>query len=115
MTTNINPNKITDTPPQGQCWVFDEANSVPIADRNRIPALCGEECRGAWVRMLGIGTTSKGCGATANLGEAGADAFCGLSVAHEGEHSDGEFSWSWEANTATGVISLNVLPKGLIA
>lgn len=55
----INPNRITDTPPRGQCWVCDEPN-IPVEDQLRIRAICGEECRGAWVRMLAIGGEEDG-------------------------------------------------------
>lgn len=47
----VNPNRITDGPPRGQCWVCDEPKSMDL----RIPALCSEECRAAWVRLLAIG------------------------------------------------------------
>ena len=49
---DVNPNRITTTPPRGQCWVCDEPDS---AEDLRIPALCSEECREAWVRLLAIG------------------------------------------------------------
>lgn len=110
----INPNRITDTPPKGSCWVCDEPN-IPVEDQLRIPALCSEECRGAWVRMMDIATPRDRCDSTANLGATGADAFCRLSAEHGGEHSDGDFSWSWDDSTGTGVISVHVAAKGLFA
>ena len=54
---SYNPNKITDTPPRGQCWVCDE-NNIPVEDQLRIPAICSsEECWEAWVRMMNVGTS----------------------------------------------------------
>lgn len=49
----VNPNRITDTPPKGSCWVCDEPR-IPVEDQLRIPAICSEECRGAWVRMMNV-------------------------------------------------------------
>lgn len=43
-------------PPLGQCWVCDEPDS---ADLLRIPAICSEECKAAWVRLLAIGGDSE--------------------------------------------------------
>lgn len=51
--SSINPNRITDTPPKGSCWVCDEPR-IPVEGQLRIPALCSEECRGAWVRMMAV-------------------------------------------------------------
>lgn len=139
MTTpyGVNPNRITDTPTRGQCWVCDELDVIPIADQNRVPAICSEECWEAWARMMNVESSHGGgednpavengdleslraalpprCTSTANLGEAGAVARCYRGEGHEGDHVDGGFSWTWDAETGTGVISLHVTPEGLTA
>ena len=110
----VNPNRISDTPPRGQCWVCDEPE-VPAKVIGLIPAICSDECRREWVRMLDIGRLGSHCASTNNLGAPGADVFCRLSTEHEGDHSNGEWSWSWDDKTGTGVISLHIASKGLTA
>lgn len=113
--SSINPNRITDTPPKGSCWVCDERDVIPVEDRERIPAICSEECKQAWVRMLDIGRIGNLCDSTNNLGAPGADVFCRLPAEHKEDHTNGEWSWHWDEKSGTGVISLHIAPEGRTA